>query len=571
MATQSRKGSAAKATKPNSPALRFAALIRVSTEKQKQQGESLRVQKQRVESDVLLTSPNSKIVEWYGGQEHATPGWEKGEFDRLLRDAGRGIFDAVIIAYPDRWSRDNGKSDERLKILRRHGIRFFIGAVETHLNDPNHYFNQTIQVAFGELSAAIQKHKSVQSRVARAQRGWPTCGKLPTARTFDKHTEKWAVDQEQQSVLIDIATRYLADEGLEKLAEEHGLKKANLHRTLMERCGDTWPQRFWDDVAKDYVTVLTPVPRLLPAKTIEAMRRKATHNRTYAAKEKSKYFYNDYLLRGFIVCEHCGYRLTGQESHRERPGGGTLTYRHAHGERERDCPIKKCHIKAKQIEERVVERLFEVFGNPKAVERAIVDAIPNHGDIAELQGQRSRVLKAMETLAERKNRLIDACAEGVFTKAEVATKKRELDEQEDKHRSNLRRIDDQLRNVPDAGHLLQVSQEFAEDIKNSLFPTRASQRKIPHFVPDANGRLNTKLYFKTMAADDAIESWDDKRALIKAVFDGLTPDGKQAGVYIRWFQDENGATKFRYVIRGIIPLLPTSDQPSAAAIVSACH
>src|SRR5215831_16189620 len=96
--------------------LRFGPLIRVSTEQQEKQGESLRTQRANIARDAELLG--GSITEWYGGQEHATPGWEKKELDRLIRDAGKGKWDAVIVAYADRWSRDNAKSKEGLAVFR---------------------------------------------------------------------------------------------------------------------------------------------------------------------------------------------------------------------------------------------------------------------------------------------------------------------------------------------------------------------------------------------------------------------------------------------------------------------
>ena len=68
--------------KNKSEKLRFAGVIRVSTEKQEKTGESLRTQKTEIKEAVKAAG--GKVVEWYGGQEHATPGWEKKEIDRLL-------------------------------------------------------------------------------------------------------------------------------------------------------------------------------------------------------------------------------------------------------------------------------------------------------------------------------------------------------------------------------------------------------------------------------------------------------------------------------------------------------
>src|SRR5262245_24872615 len=107
-------------TKPNpvptTKPLRFASLVRVSTEAQERQGESLRVQTAANERDVARLG--GVIVARYGGVEHGSVGFEKKELDRLLSDAARHKFDAVAVAFADRWSRDNAKSKEGLEVLR---------------------------------------------------------------------------------------------------------------------------------------------------------------------------------------------------------------------------------------------------------------------------------------------------------------------------------------------------------------------------------------------------------------------------------------------------------------------
>src|SRR4030042_3480199 len=98
--------------------LRFAALRRVSTEQQEKTGESLRTQKTDIEK--YVEQLGGEIIAWYGGQEHATPGYEKKEIDRLLNDAQKTPkrFDAVIVTHADRWRRDNRKSAKGLDILK---------------------------------------------------------------------------------------------------------------------------------------------------------------------------------------------------------------------------------------------------------------------------------------------------------------------------------------------------------------------------------------------------------------------------------------------------------------------
>src|SRR5262245_57171738 len=132
--------------------LRFAALVRVSTESQERYGESLRTQRDQNTKNVALLGGN--IVAWYGGQEHATPGWEKKELDRLIADAGKNKFDAVIVAHADRWSRDNEKAEEGVKAFKAAKVRFFVSVTEYDLYNPEHRLFLGMSAVIGQFQAA---------------------------------------------------------------------------------------------------------------------------------------------------------------------------------------------------------------------------------------------------------------------------------------------------------------------------------------------------------------------------------------------------------------------------------
>jgi len=156
--------------------LRFAALIRVSTEKQERCGESLKTQESRIRKEV--ENREGILIEEciYKGQEHSTPGCERELFERLLHDAARNKFDAVIVDEQSRWARDNQKSKIGLKILKENGIRFFDVHGEYDLHDPHDVFILGIQGEINEWFAAQLSGKSMQARHARAKRGFASFG-----------------------------------------------------------------------------------------------------------------------------------------------------------------------------------------------------------------------------------------------------------------------------------------------------------------------------------------------------------------------------------------------------------
>ena len=310
--------------------LRFAALIRVSTEKQERQGESLRTQTTQIEASVKALG--GKIVARYGGQEHGTAGWERKELDRILVDATKKkrTFDAVVVADASRWSRDNAKSKAGLETFRKAGVRFFSLTSEHDLFDPQAILFLGMSAEIGEYQARTQKHKSLLNRIERAKRGIPTGGKYPFGRSWDKTKERWIVDAEKKAMIEDVAARYLAGEALTDLSREVGMNNANLTKILRERSGTEWKLRFRAaDLNLDETVILT-IPPLLDERTLKRIRHRLKANRTYVRSGGRAV--NDYLLSGRVFCAECGYSMFGQTNH-----GTRRYYRHAHTERARTC------------------------------------------------------------------------------------------------------------------------------------------------------------------------------------------------------------------------------------------
>ena len=169
--------------------LRFAPIVRVSTERQEARGESLTTQKSQINQYVKALGGIIPESLWqYSGQEHATPDQERTRLNHLLRDSDKKIFDAVIVCDASRWSRDNLKSKEGLRTLRDNGIKFFVGTMEYDLYNPEHSFYLGVSAEIGELQARQQSLKSITNRINKAKRGVPTSGWLPYGRTFDKES-----------------------------------------------------------------------------------------------------------------------------------------------------------------------------------------------------------------------------------------------------------------------------------------------------------------------------------------------------------------------------------------------
>jgi hypothetical protein len=189
-----------------------------------------------------------------------------------------------------------------------------------------------------------------------------------------------------------------------------------------------------------------------------------------------------------------------------------------------------------------------MFGNPKAVERAIEAAVPNIQKVKELRDQQQQFESSVTLLDKEKKRVVKAIAKGTITDDEAKTELDELRKKSEEHRHKLQTINAHLDHLPSAELVRSASNEVAGRLQRALFPARRHNRKI--------GMIDWSpiVMLKVSELDDYIGrmSWEDKRGLMELVFAGTIPDGRRAGVYVEFLNDKNGKPKWRYSIRGHI-------------------
>ena len=482
--------------------LKFAALRRVSTEPQKVKGESLETQKKQLTD--YVANLGGEITAFYGGQEHATEGYEKVELDRLLQDAAKKKFNAVIVCDADRWSRDNEKSKKGLRILRDSNIRFFTGSMECDLFNPAHVLYLGMAAEIGEFQAATSKAKSHINRLERAKTGRPTAGKLPFGRTFDKETGRWDLIPEKAAMIKDVAKRYLAGESMLIIANEYNIHHTILARVLKKRCGDKWVQNFYKsrlDADGKRIKILIDtieftIPRLLSAATIKAVHERSKSNRTLHHGD----YKHKYLLGRMVFCSSCGYVMNS-----------TTISKYSYFRHPKNI-VCKCgrpagcnQISQAKFEKTVLAYLYDMFGNKAMIEQAINAAIPNKEQVAEDREQLTRIEKELKKLQAARDKFIEAIGSGILSDDEMHKQHEIYTKKKERLNTSKIQLNEKLASVPDI-----------QEVK-SLGTLRRQIAKKP--------------------LDEM--SYSEKKALLRMVFSGKQLNGKRQGIYINWIDPKH--------------------------------
>lgn len=426
--------------------LRFAPLIRCSTEKQEKQGESLNTQTNHINQYVNFLHGMIPDNCWYVGQEHATSGYERQILEKLLSDSGKNLFDAVIVNDPSRWSRDNLKSKEGLNILKSNGIRFFVGTVEYDLFNPTQNLFLGMSAEMNEYQAKQQQLRSIESRISRAKKNMPSTGKIPFGRLYDKKTETWSVDPLKQSLIQEAATRYLAGESVQNIASTFNMNAPNLHKILHKRSGTQWLCSFVHPELNINEKILVTIPALLDEDTIRAIHDKAKANRTYLHGQIKHH----YLLSRMIFCADCGYTSFGYTNHT-----GKRYYRHANY-RNLNHKYSK-FINADEIENAVLLHLIKTFGDITRINEAIKKATPDLSKIDLLIQEKEKLRNELKKITQQKDKIVDAIADDIITKEDAKSKLDKLNERNTSILSRISAIENELGNIPDPNKVKRLT------------------------------------------------------------------------------------------------------------------
>jgi len=490
--------------------LRFAPIIRVSTEKQQKKGESLETQKKQIISYVKNLDGIIPDNCWkYTGQEHATAQFERQKLNQLLSDSDKNKFDAVIVCDASRWSRDNRKSKEGIEILKNNNIRFFMAMAEYDLFNPDQSMLLGITTEMNEFFAKQTAQKSIINRIEKAKKGIPVCGSLPSGRTYDKKTDIWDVNKVFKKKIEQAAAMLLEGKTLVQISKLLNMNRPNLRNILTNSCGTVWTQHFKKDDLKIDEAIETEVPPLLEQDVIDKVLLRMQKNKTVYHKQLK----NKYMLGRMILCGHCG-RALGGNTRVERKG--LQYYRHPKSDTCKHFLFVPCKL----IDNAVIIHLFALFGNQTKMMDAVKSAIPDLKDVELKESRIVEIDKELKKVNKRKIRLISLYEDEKISDKDFTPRMSEHKERETLLTDELDKLKTEIDSVP-----------AKKEIKARADLIRATIQSI-YSSPDE---------FESM-------SFDNKRKLAQLAFSGKDYQGQRAGVYVK--KDVDG---WSFELKGILP------------------
>ena len=353
------------------------------------------------------------------------------EFQNMIKDSGKKLFDIIIVWKLDRFSRNRYDSARYKAQLKRNGVKV-VSATEVIPDGAEGIILESMLEGFAEYYSADLSEKVVRGMTDNALKCMFNGGTLPMGYTIDAD-QHFQVDPVTAPFILDAFKRY--DEGatmteIRDWLNEQGMKNTRgnplTYNSVQHLLNN---RRYIGEYVYRDIVVPDGIPAIVPTELFESVQRKMEKNKKAPARHKAE---DDYLLTTKLFCGHCGAYLCG-ESGTSRTGTVHHYYKCVSVKKKR----KECHkkpVKKAWIEDMVVSATMEMIMDDAAVE-AIVSML------MDLQEQDNSNIPLYEQQLQETNtairNLLNAIQQGILTKStkerleELEAAKEELEQRLD--------------------------------------------------------------------------------------------------------------------------------------------
>ena len=343
------------------------------------------------------------------------------EFQRMIKDSAKHLFDVVICWKLDRFARNRYDSAHYKSILRKNGVKV-LSATEAIATDSTGILLESLLEGYAEFYSAELSEKVVRGMTENALKCKFNGGTVTMGYIID-HEQNFQIDPAIAPIILEVFTLY--DKGatmqeLVNMLNERGVKSVRGGRvTLNMITGMLKNRRYMGEYNYRDVVVPDGIPAIVPQDLFDRVQKRREKNKKAPAQRKAEDFY---LLTTKLFCGTDEVFMIGESGTSRTKKKVHRYYKCVNTKKRRTCNRKP--VKKDFIENKVVNAVMEKLHDDSVIEY-IVDTV------MEMQSRESTTLPILTRQLEETNKaihnMLNAIQQGIFTSS---TKKR-LDELEE--------------------------------------------------------------------------------------------------------------------------------------------
>ena len=333
------------------------------------------------------------------------------EFQHMIKDSSKHLFDMVIVWKLDRFSRNRYDSARYKTLLKRNGVKV-VSATEVISDGAEGIILESVLEGFAEYYSADLAEKVGRGLTENALKCKFNGGNKPVGYVIDKE-QHFQIDPLTAPFVLEAFKRYDEGSTMKELVDyltENGIRNVygeklnfnSIQRMLKNR-------RYIGEYSFRDIVLPDGIPAIVPKDLFDRVQQKMEKNKKAPARHKAE---DDYLLTTKLFCGYCGAYLCG-ESGTSRTGVVHHYYKCVSVKKKRTNCHKKS-VRKDWIEDIVVSETMKMLMDDAAVE-AIVSMV------MALQDQENVNLPLYEKeLRETKiniQNMLNAIQQGILTRS----------------------------------------------------------------------------------------------------------------------------------------------------------
>ena len=290
------------------------------------------------------------------------------EFQNMIKDSGKRLFDIVIVWKLDRFARNRYDSARYKATLKKNGVKV-VSATEIISEGAEGIILESVLEGYAEYYSADLSEKVVRGMTDNALKCKFNGGTMPIGYVIDAE-QHFRIDPLTAPFVLEAFKRYDGGETISSIMNwlnEQGLTNTRGQKMTFNSVGHILHNRRYIGEFR-YRDVIVPdgIPAIVPQDLFDRVQEKLAKNKKAPARHKAE---DDYLLTTKLFCGYCGAYLCG-ESGTSRTGKVHHYYKCVSVKKKRT----ECHkkpVRKEWIEDLVVGETMKMVMDDKAIEAIV--------------------------------------------------------------------------------------------------------------------------------------------------------------------------------------------------------
>jgi len=356
------------------------------------------------------------------------------QFQQMIKDSGKGMFDTIIVWKLDRFARNRYDSAHYKAMLRKNGVTV-VSATENISRGSEGILLESMLEGMAEYYSAELSEKVIRGLTDNALKCRYNGGTLPIGYVVDKE-QQFQVDPATAPVVLEVFTAYSEGATMQQLVNllnERGIRTVrgtkitlNIMAHLLKN------RRYIGEYSYRDVVVPDGIPAIIPNELFDRVQERMGKNKKAPARHKAE---DDYILTTKLHCGKCGRYMVGESGTSHT--GKVHRYYRCHNTKKKMLCDKKA-VKKDWIETLVIQQTMRVVMDDEVINR-IADTVFT------LQGKESDAIPMLKKqLSETQKgieNMLNAIQAGIFNES---TKKRLDDLEERKNQLEVSILQEEL-------------------------------------------------------------------------------------------------------------------------------